>query len=286
MQGFLNVYKPSGMSSGTVVAKIKKRFHIDKIGHMGTLDPMASGILPIAIGKATRMFDYFLDKTKRYIAVFDFNYSTDTLDATGKVIKTCEKVLSKNDIDGVLNMFVGQIAQVPPMYSAKNVAGTRAYTLARLGQNVLLAPKNVIIEKIICTKTLDKNIFEFDITCGSGTYIRSLARDIAAALDTCACMTKLERIESGKFVLENSTTLDDLLKTENLSSRLIKIDDVFDAYGKIALDDKNNKLLNGLSVKINLADGNYFLCDSGEVVAVVGVSGGVGKMKTYLRSDK
>lgn len=283
MQGFVSVNKPSGMSSGTVVAKIKKRFHIDKIGHMGTLDPMASGVLPIAIGKATRMFDYFLNKTKRYIAIFDFNYTTDTLDATGSKTAEAKKNITISDINEVLPNLVGNVMQLPPIYSAKNVGGVRAYALARKGEDVQLTPKEVFIEKLAVTREVGKNIFEFDITCGSGTYIRSIARDVAKLLDTVACMTKLERVESGKFDIASSITLDALLESENIENYLIAVDKVFDKFGKIPLDDKTLKLLNGLSVKLNVSDGTYFLMDKANAVAVVDVCGNNAKMKTYLK---
>lgn len=283
MQGFVSVYKPSGMSSGSVVNKIKKHFHIDKIGHMGTLDPLASGILPIAIGKATRMFDYFLNKTKRYIAVFDFTYTTDTLDSTGVVTNTSKKDVSMDMLEKVLPQFEGDIMQVPPMYSAKNVGGVRAYKLARAGASVDLKPKCIHIESIKCVKQLDKNIFQFDIVCGSGTYIRSLARDISSALNTCACMISLERIESGKFVKNNSVFLDDLLCQNDLSKFIIPIEKVFASFGQINLDKTNSRLLNGLCVSIDLMEGKYFLMENGSAVAVINVKDKVGVMQTYLK---
>ncbi len=283
MQGFLNVYKPSGIGSSTVVAKIKKHFHFDKVGHMGTLDPMASGILPIAIGKATRMFNYFMDKTKRYIAVFDFNYTTDTLDATGEITAKGTKIISFSDIQNVLPKMIGQIDQIPPMFSAKNVGGVRAYTLARNGENVELKAKRVIISSIICTREISKNVFEFDITCGSGTYIRSIARDIASILGTVACMTSLDRIESGKFVKQDSVGLDVLLESNQIEKYLIGIDKVFDGFGKIQLNDKTERLLNGLSVKLDVCNGNYFLMQGDIPLAVVSVNENIAKMKTYLK---
>lgn len=283
MQGFLNVNKPSGIGSSTVVAKIKKHFHLDKVGHMGTLDPMASGILPIAIGKATRMFDYFMDKTKRYIAVFDFNYTTDTLDATGEVTAKSEKTISLADIKNVLPDMVGDIDQIPPVYSAKNVGGVRAYTLARKGELIELSPKRVHISSIVCTRKISDNVFEFDITCGSGTYIRSIARDIAKSLSTVACMTSLDRIESGKFVKQNSVGLDTLLESNQIEKYLIGVDKVFDGFGKLKLDTKTDRLLNGLSVRLQLADGYYFLMGNNNPVAVVNVNENIAKMKTFLK---
>lgn len=283
MQGFLNVYKPSGIGSSTVVAKIKKHFHIDKVGHMGTLDPMASGILPIAVGKATRMFDYFMDKTKRYIAVFDFNYTTDTLDATGVVTAKGTKTISLAEINKVIPNLVGEIDQIPPIFSAKNVGGVRAYTLARNGEKVELNAKRVYIKNIICTREISTNVFQFDITCGSGTYIRSIARDIASILGTVACMTSLDRIESGKFIKQDSVGLDVLLESNQIEKYLIDIDKVFDGFGKIQLNDMTERLLNGLIVKLDLHNGNYFLIQDDIPLAVVSVNENMAKMKTYLK---
>lgn len=283
MQGFVSVYKPSGMTSSSVVCKIKKHFHIDKIGHMGTLDPLASGILPIAIGKATRMFDYFLDKTKRYIAVFDFSYTTDTLDCTGTTLNSSKIDVSMDMLKSVLPQFEGDIMQVPPMYSAKNVGGVRAYKLARAGETVELKPKCVHIESIKCVKQIDKNIFQFDIVCGSGTYIRSLARDIASVLNTYGCMTSLERVESGKFVKETSIPLNELLENDDLTNFLIPVEKVFVSFGQITLNKSNSRLLNGISVTLDLVDGKYFLMDSGNAVAVIDVKNKVGTMQTYLK---
>lgn len=271
------------MGSSTVVAKIKKHFHLDKVGHMGTLDPMASGILPIAVGKATRMFDYFLDKTKRYIAVFDFNYTTDTLDSTG--IKTADgtKKILFSDIQKILPSMLGEIDQIPPMFSAKNIGGVRAYTLARKGEQVELKPKRVYIKSIVCTREIENNVFEFDIICGSGTYIRSIARDMAQALDTVACMTFLERIESGKFLKQNSVSLDKLLDTDDCNNYLIGVDSVFDNFEKILLDNTTKRLLDGLSVHLEKKDGYYFLTENNIAIAVIEIENNNAKMKTFLK---
>ena len=148
MNGFLNVYKPSGMSSAYALNLIKKRFKGEKMGHMGTLDPLASGVLPVAFGKSTRLFDYLLDKDKVYKAEFTFGYETDTLDRGGVVIKDNGKLPTESDIISVLPSLVGEVMQMPPIYSAKNVNGKRSYELARLGVEVELKPKKVTITSI------------------------------------------------------------------------------------------------------------------------------------------
>ena len=148
MQGFINIYKPSGKTSNQVVVEVKKKFNINKVGHMGTLDPMAEGVLPIAIGKATRMFDYFLSKLKSYRLKMKFGISTDTLDITGNVLSTSDYMPTLNDIKKVLPTLVGNIKQTPPLYSAKNVNGVRAYKLARAGKTVELKSCDVYIKSI------------------------------------------------------------------------------------------------------------------------------------------
>ena len=227
MTGFVNVNKPSGMNSTKVVTFLKKQFHIKKIGHMGTLDPLAEGVLPIAIGKATRMFDYFLEKKKTYIAQFTFGKTTDTLDAEGVVTETCENIPSDDDIKQVLPQLIGRIAQIPPQYSAKKVNGRCAYDFARLGQTVELKAKEIEIYNIKLLSQISHDVFEFEIECSGGTYIRSIARDMAAALGSKAYMSKLIRTKSGKFDLETAYSIQDL-ESKNLEAVLVSIEDIFD----------------------------------------------------------
>ncbi|MBQ7352065.1 MAG: tRNA pseudouridine(55) synthase TruB [Clostridia bacterium] len=221
MLGFLNVYKPSDMTSSAVVQKLKKKFHIDKIGHMGTLDPMACGVLPIAIGKATRLFDFSLNKTKKYIAIFDFSYTTDSLDATGSIIQKTDKVITSRDVLNIIPNCVGNVSQVPPNFSAKNVNGKRAYTLARQGIEFELKPKDVQIYDIKLLEQVSVTQFKFEITCSSGTYIRSIARDMATSLGVVGCMIFLERVETGEFSKDSSTELESILCSDSLSNFLI-----------------------------------------------------------------
>ena len=251
MQGFLNIYKDSGESSAKVVAHIKKLFRNKKVGHMGTLDPMACGILPIAVGKATRMFDYFLDKVKSYRAIFTFGYETDTLDALGEIINTHERIPTLDEVKNSTDKFVGEIEQLPPQFSAKNVNGVRAYQLARMGKNVVLSTKKVQITDFKCLSQISENSFEFEITCGSGTYIRSLCRDLAYELGTFATMTVLERTNSGVFNIDSSIKAKEL-NNDNIEKYLIKIEDVFPKFSKVYVDNITaTRLINGQTVFIN-----------------------------------
>ena len=148
MLGFININKPKDITSSSVVVKIRKKYGIKKVGHMGTLDPLASGVLPIAVGKATRMFDYFQDKFKSYRATFRFGTLTDTLDITGKIVDTNDIIPTKEELNKVLKSFLGKISQIPPIFSAKVVNGVKSYKLARAGVNPELQPKIIEITKI------------------------------------------------------------------------------------------------------------------------------------------
>ena len=177
--GFINVDKPSGIVSSTVVNKIKWLSGVP-CGHMGTLDPLASGVLPVGVGNATRLFDYFLEKQKEYIAEFTFGVESDTLDSTGNLIRGGH-VPDEREIEAVLPAFFGDIMQMPPKYSAKNVNGRRGYELARAGIEFELQPKKVHIYGMECLGKAEgkEDTFRIKIRCGGGTYIRSIARDVA-----------------------------------------------------------------------------------------------------------
>ena len=164
MNGFFNLYKPSGMTSALLVHLVKKKTGA-KCGHMGTLDPMASGVLPVGIGKANRLFEYLLDKEKEYAAEFTFGAETDTLDKTGAVTQTSEYLPAREELEALLPRFVGEIEQVPPRYSAKNVGGRRGYDLARRGVEFTLPPKKVTVTSYRLTGQPGRGVFSFLIRC-------------------------------------------------------------------------------------------------------------------------
>ncbi len=285
MNGFINYYKPSGISSAYAINRIKKLFKGSKIGHMGTLDPLAEGILPLAVGRSTRLFDYLLDKEKVYIAEFTFGYETDTLDRGGQVIKSNGTIPTKEEILKVIPTLVGKVDQIPPLFSAKNVGGERSYNIARRGGTVELKPKQVEINSI----TLDggeNGVYTFTITCKGGTYIRSICRDLAYALDTFATMTKLKRVKSGSFTLENAVTEDDLREIKGLSSLLIKPDKMVD-FECIYLDEySSTELANGRPFKIDKLDGIYKVYDNLSKFIGIGLVKENGlKIKAYLKDD-
>ncbi|MCD8041287.1 MAG: tRNA pseudouridine(55) synthase TruB [Clostridia bacterium] len=279
--GFINVNKAEGASSAQEVSRIKKLAGMP-CGHMGTLDPMASGVLPVAIGNAARLFDYLLPKHKTYVADFTFGASSDTLDTTGSVTHGCGRIPDETEIIGVLPQFVGDIMQVPPQYSAKNINGKRGYQLARMGQEFTLPPKQVTVYSIELLSKVSSDVYRFKIECGGGTYIRSLARDISAALGTNAIMSALVRTQSGMFDINNSVRTADL-SADNFKNYIIPADSVIDfpAYRLTAAEEK--KLLNGVPLQNSLPQGNYKIYLADESFYGIGFSDGkIFKKRTKL----
>ena len=289
MIGFLNINKPSGMSSSAVVSKIKKIANISRVGHMGTLDPMACGVLPIAVGKATRMFDYFLDKQKSYSAIFEFGYETDTLDKEGVVVDKTDKIPTLSEIQAILPKMLGKIAQMPPKYSAKSVGGVRAYQLARKGIEVDLKPKTVEIFNISVSQKSETE-YAFDITCSSGTYIRSICRDIAYAVGSLATMTCLQRTNSGVFDISDALDLSTLTK-DAIEQHLCRVEEVFSKFKTVNVsNDDFRKLANGLVVSIDMPDQKVFIKNDEALLGLANVINGQCKMIVNLydsmQSDK
>lgn len=278
MTGFINVNKAAGVSSAREVAIIKKLTRTP-CGHMGTLDPMASGVLPVAIGKASRLFEYFLNKTKIYTAEFRFGYNSDTLDTTGEITR-CGRVPGRRETEEVLKEFKGEILQLPPKYSAKNVGGRRAYELAREGKDFELKPKKVTVSDIRLTGGRDE-YFTFEIECGGGTYIRSLARDIAAKLGTYAVMSALRRDKSGIFEIENAVCTD-ALNPENIESFIIPTESVLPYESFYPDDAQSKKIFNGLEADCGAADGVYKLYNGKDFYGLAEVRQSKIRMRTKL----
>lgn len=245
MKGFVNINKPSGMTSSDVVVRVRgilRRVSGEKqkVGHLGTLDPLGRGVLPIAVGNATRLFDFMQEKVKVYRATFVFGKTTDTLDSAGELVATSDVLPTVEQLQNAIEGMSGYIDQIPPAYSAKSVNGVRAYELARKGIEVQLKPKRIRIYYIKLCDTdengnaykLSQNEYAFEIACSSGTYIRSIARDLASELGTVAYMSSILRIKSGEFMLEDSVSLSDFEKEplrylKNIDfalSRLVRFD--------------------------------------------------------------
>lgn len=230
MNGFINVLKPVGATASDVVVCIKHVLHEKKVGHLGTLDPGASGVLPVAVGQGTKLFNYLTNKVKYYRAFFTFGKTTDTLDSYGEVVETGGKLPTAEEVAYALRSFSGEIHQVPPAYSAISVGGVRAYKLARSGQAPELRSRTVNIYDISVLEQRSADTYVIDIKCSGGTYIRSLARDIAQALGTIGYMSGLIRLQSGCFDIQDAYTLDEirLLKEKCLLDVTYPLTDVED----------------------------------------------------------
>lgn len=274
--------KPTGVSSGFVVNKIKRLTH-EKVGHLGTLDPSASGVLSVAVGKATKFFDFFLGKDKEYVALAKFGFLTDTLDSDGKILKQDDKDVSLDEIEKVIPELVGEVDQVPPIFSSKNVDGRRAYDLARNGEDVFLEPKKVQIYSIKVQKTQQNNLFRLKIHCSAGTYVRSIVRDIAEKIGTVATTVCIIRTRTGKFQIEDSVTLSEI--QENPEKHLIPISEIID-FEKIDLEEKMAKdLFSGKEIFLDREDGEYLSFYLGDEFSVLEIKNKKATNKIYLSKE-
>lgn len=247
MDGILNVYKPIGITSFDVVRQIKKVTGIKKIGHTGTLDPLACGVLPVCIGKGTKVVDYLMKDFKVYEATLKLGITTDTYDREGKELSISEVNVSLDEIECVINSFLGDSFQVPPMYSALKVNGKRLYELAREGKNIEREARPITIYDINILH-IDVPYVKFRVKCSKGTYIRSLCYDIGNNLKCGATMWDLERVQSGAFTKENSIELNKLT-VDNINDYIISIDESLNQYDKAFVSSKCEKLLvNGVRI--------------------------------------
>jgi tRNA pseudouridine55 synthase len=210
IHGWVNFDKPFGMTSTSAVAFVRRAFNAQKAGHAGTLDPMASGILPIALGEATKTVPFLMDATKVYRFTILWGQRTDSFDLEGKVLELNDLRPSEADIRAILSEFIGEIDQVPPAFSAIKVNGQRSYDLARQGLEVELKARKVRIDKLNLVRIIDTNEAEFIMTCGKGTYVRSVARDLALELGVLGVISKLKRERVGMFDINSSLGVEKL----------------------------------------------------------------------------
>jgi len=244
MNGILLINKPKNISSHDVVYKVRKAFNTRKVGHTGTLDPIATGVLPILVGNAVKASEYLTSQTKEYIATIKFGILTDTLDISGSIIRSGGKIPTKEEFINVLPTFLGESLQTPPMYSAIKVNGKKLYELAREGKTIEVEPRKIIIREISFIESLAHDTFVFKVVCSKGTYIRSLILDIAERLFCIATMSELCRTATGDFILENCISPETLkeLSKEELNSLLIPTDAAFSHCKKIKLSPFYSKL--------------------------------------------
>lgn len=279
MFGFLNVYKPPGKTSHDIVAILRRVTKIKQIGHTGTLDPFAEGVLPICIGKATRLIEY-LEDDKAYIGTVQFGKSTSTYDIEGEGINFSDKKVTKEEIENTLCQFRGEIDQLPPIYSAIKVKGKKLYEYARAGEDVKIEPRRVNIYKLeLLGFDYEKQTAELMIECSKGTYIRSIANDLGEALGCYGHLIKLVRSKAGLFLLENSIKLDDLQTLEQVENNLIYPSDYL-KYPEYELSEVQlEKVSHGNPVKTDLQfDGTAILTHQSKLVAIAEIDNGVAKV--------
>lgn len=258
MDGIIVINKEKEYTSHDVVAKLKKKLNISKVGHTGTLDPNATGVLPILIGKGTKFSKYLINHDKIYEVELELGKKTDTADIEGKVIeeKNVDEKYIKENLLQVLESFIGKQEQIPPMYSAIKKNGKKLYEYARAGEKVDIEPRKIEIYKIDLNK-YDKNIITFVVSCSKGTYIRSLCEDIAEKLNTVGYMKNLKRIQVGKFNIKDAVYIDDI-DLKNVNDHLITPEEILRGIPCINLGEKKLKLfLNGVQLTCNNNDGLY-----------------------------
>jgi len=250
--GIINVYKEAGFTSHDVVAKLRGICKQKKIGHTGTLDPDAVGVLPVCLGSATRLCDMLTDRQKEYVAKLRLGMVTDTQDISGKVLEQKEVNVSDEEFEGALMSFLGETMQVPPMYSALKVNGKKLYELARQGREVERTPRPVTIYEIEIIRR-DSPEYTIRVRCSKGTYIRTLCHDIGQKLGCGGVMTGLTRTQVGEFKLEKAFTLLQLQQyadEERLSEIIFPIDGVFEKLSQLIVKEKSEKALwNGNQLK-------------------------------------
>lgn len=249
--GFLNVYKPKGMTSFDVVARLRRITKIKQIGHTGTLDPFAVGVLPICIGKSTRLIEY-LNDDKEYLATVQFGQDTDTYDLEGEVVKSYDAKVREDELINSLKSFEGEIEQYPPIYSAIKVNGKKLYEYARSGQDVEIKPRKVCISKIEL-KSFDEKLQQAKIlvACSKGTYIRSIAYDLGQKMNCGGHLIELIRTKAGLFYQENSTRLEDIQTKEDVENLLVNPIDVLDYPKRVLTDLEREKVSHGMSIPNN-----------------------------------
>lgn len=282
MDGIILINKQKGYTSHDAVNKVKHILN-EKVGHTGTLDPNATGLLPILVGKGTKLSQYLINHDKEYEVELKLGIKTDTADSEGKILEEKEvmgSILEKENLQTILESFIGKQKQVPPMYSAIKVNGKKLYEYARKNIKIELQPREIEIYKIVL---LDINktekIIKFSVKCSKGTYIRSLCEDIAKALGTIGYMKELNRTKVGIFNIENSISVEELEKYKEekaiLESHIISIENAFiHIYGNdnfVSLDDKKLELLyNGVKLKTDMEDGLYRIYNEEKVFIGIG----------------
>ncbi len=297
IQGWINLYKPKNISSFKAINQVKKKFSISKLGHAGTLDPLAEGVLPVAVGKATKLISFINNELKTYNFEITWGTQTSTDDSEGKIIFRSSKLPKLIDINEKINKFLGNFNQVPPNISAVKIKGNRAYKLTRENKSFNIEPKNVFVKKLEVIKH-EKIKTHFKIECGKGFYVRSLARDLARDLETFGHISSLQREKVGKFNKDTSILLDDLLKIRQMHaginciiSTVSMLDDILAyeiedqkdiinlSFGRSIIIDEN-KIKNSHSSPLDKK--MIFLSKNGDIVSIGKLVGNLFKPNKIL----
>ena len=276
MNGIVIVDKPQGWTSQDVTARLRRVFNTRRIGHGGTLDPMATGVLPVFVGRGTRAVEFFEHAEKIYETVLKPGITTDTEDITGTVLTQQEVSLTQEQVEAVLPRFRGEILQVPPMYSALKVNGKKLYDLARKGVEVERQPRPITIYELTLLG-MDSEGIRLRVHCSKGTYIRTLCKDIGEALGCGGCMASLRRVQAGEYTAGDAVALETLLETENPEQYLKTVDSMFARYPAITLTPKQEqRVRNGNAFSLNVEAGTYRVYgQNGEFLALSQVDSGV-----------
>ena len=276
MNGIVIVDKPQGWTSQDVTARLRRVFNTRRIGHGGTLDPMATGVLPVFVGRATRGVEFFEHAEKTYETVLRLGITTDTEDISGTVLTEQDAFVTGEQLEEVLANFRGEILQVPPMYSALKVGGQKLVDLARKGKEVERQPRPITIHELRLLG-MDAGGIHLRVRCSKGTYIRTLCKDIGEALGCGGCMAALRRVQAGEYTIDEAVPLQTLLETEDPEPYLRPVDTMFRQYDAITLTEKQElRCRNGNSFSISLANGTYRAYGkNGEFLALSKVDGGI-----------
>ena len=257
MNGIVIIDKPAGWTSQDVVSKLRGVLRTKRIGHGGTLDPMATGVLPVFVGRATRAVEFFEHAEKTYEATVRLGITTDTEDMTGTVLEEKPVQVTKEQFFAALEVFRGEIRQIPPMYSALKVNGRKLYDLARQGKEVERKPRTITIHRLECLD-FSGDRARILVQCSKGTYIRTLCKDIGQALGCGGCMDALRRVQAGSYAIEEAVPLSKIVENEDPGQFLRPVDSMFTAHPAVTLTEKQAlRCRNGNSFSVNLPDGTY-----------------------------
>ena len=276
MNGIVIVDKPEGWTSNDVVSKLKGVLHTRRVGHGGTLDPMATGVLPVFVGRATRAVEFFEHAEKTYETVLRLGLTTDTEDITGTVLTEQDAFVTGEMLESVLSQFRGEIMQVPPMYSALKINGQKLYDLARKGKEVERQPRPITIHELTLLG-MEADGIHLRVRCSKGTYIRTLCKDIGEALGCGGCMAALRRIKAGEYTAEEAVPLATLIEAENPEIYLRPVDTMFVSYPAVTLTPNQEKRCRcGNSFSVTMDDGTYRAYgENGEFLMLAKVEGGI-----------